>query len=115
MIFFRRISLLSLAALLCLASPDPFRGGFSSALRRVPAALTPALLRTAGVGHSHNDYEQEQPLSDALRNGFYSVEADIWLVNHEILISHLGWFFTGALKELYLDPLQARVDRLGSV
>lgn len=66
-------------------------------------------------GHSHNDYEQGRPLADALDNRFYSVEADIWLVKDQVWVSHFGWFFAGTLKKLYLDPLQERVSRFGSV
>jgi len=58
--------------------------------------------------HAHNDYEHERPLKDALSFGFTSVEADIYLINDELYVSHnypenlkgIG------LKELYLDPLQ---------
>ena len=66
-------------------------------------------------GHSHNDYEHARPLMDALDNRFYSVEADFWLVNGELLISHHEGNYKGTLKDLYLDPLQKRVDEKGSV
>ena len=65
--------------------------------------------------HSHNDYQQRHPLYDALDVGLYSVEADIWLEHGKVLISHLGFSFKGSLEDLYLKPLQERVDRLGSV
>ncbi|MBN2327313.1 MAG: hypothetical protein JXR73_09160, partial [Candidatus Omnitrophica bacterium] len=69
--------------------------------------------------HAHNDYEHERPLLDALDNRFYSVEADFWLVDDDILISHNRQEnradYKGTLKELYLDPLQKRVDEKGSV
>jgi hypothetical protein len=65
--------------------------------------------------HSHNDYAQERPLWDALENHFYSVEADVWLQGGQLMISHFGFNLTGSLKALYLDPLQERVRRLGSV
>jgi glycerophosphoryl diester phosphodiesterase len=67
------------------------------------------------AAHSHNDYEQRRPLLDALALGYRSVEADIWLRDGELRVSHRGVSFAGTLRELYLDPLQARVDRLGSV
>jgi len=67
------------------------------------------------VAHSHNDYEQRRPLLDALALGYRSVEADILLRDGELWVSHKGRSFLGTLRELYLDPLQARVDRLGSV
>lgn len=65
--------------------------------------------------HSHNDYEHDRPLLDALEQRFYSVEADIWLAGEEILVAHDAGRYKGSLKELYLDPLQKRVDTRGSV
>jgi hypothetical protein len=38
--------------------------------------------------HAHNDFQHERPLFDALAHGFTSVEADVWLVNGELLIGH---------------------------
>lgn len=65
--------------------------------------------------HAHNDYEHERPLLDALDNNFYSVESDVFMVEGEILVAHDFGDWKGTLKDLYLDPLQARVDELGSV
>ena len=62
------------------------------------------------AAHAHNDYEHERPLFDALEHGFTSVEADVWLVDGELLVAHdLENVQPGAtLESLYLDPL----DRL---
>ena len=38
--------------------------------------------------HSHNDYEHQRPLLDALDCGFCSVEADIYLVEGKLLVAH---------------------------
>ncbi|RJP21216.1 MAG: hypothetical protein C4527_23800 [Candidatus Omnitrophota bacterium] len=65
--------------------------------------------------HAHNDYEHERPLLDALHNRFYSVEADIWLVDGDILVSHYARDYKGRLQDLYLDPLQAIVEEKESV
>lgn len=65
--------------------------------------------------HAHNDYEHERPLLDALDNRFYSVEADVWFVDGEILVAHDQGDYKGSLKDLYLDPLQKRVDEKNSV
>ena len=65
--------------------------------------------------HSHNDYEQPQPLETALAQRFYSVEADVHYSSGELTVSHFSWGSKGTLEELYLDPLQARVDAKGSV
>jgi hypothetical protein len=67
------------------------------------------------VAHSHNDYERDRPLEDALAARFSSLEADVWWRDGEVLVSHLPFLFRGRLEELYLRPLQARVDELGSV
>ena len=72
----------------------------------------PARLAAA---HSHNDYEQQHPLADALAARFPSVEADVWWREGGIVVSHDESRSRGSLEELYLAPLQARVDRLGSV
>lgn len=60
--------------------------------------------------HSHNDYEQEQPLVEAFKNNFRSIEVDVWLSKGEVKISHLPWHFKGTLEEMYLKPLQKLVD-----
>ena len=45
---------------------------------------TTPLLRT----HAHNDYEHTRPLLDALEQRFCSVEADVWLVEGQLLVAH---------------------------
>lgn len=65
--------------------------------------------------HSHNDYEQRKPLADALECGFSSVEADIHLVDGQLLVAHdRSEVKPGqTLAALYLDPLQERVHLHG--
>jgi hypothetical protein len=65
--------------------------------------------------HSHNDYEHARPLLDALDNKFGSVEADIFLVEGELLVAHNRKDCTPArtLEALYLAPLAARVKENG--
>jgi hypothetical protein len=65
--------------------------------------------------HAHNDYEHERPLLDALDHRFYSVEADVYFDGGRLSVSHLSWGAKGTLQQLYLDPLQQRVDAQGSV
>ena len=86
-------------------------------LRTPASAFGTAAFAAAQVseGHSHNDYLQTTPLFDALANRFYSVEADVWRRDGELKLSHLGIEFVGGLRELYLEPLQHLVNRLGSV
>ncbi len=65
--------------------------------------------------HAHNDYEHARPLLDALDRGFCSVEADVWLVDGQLLVAHdRGKVKPGrTLQALYLDPLLARVKQNG--
>jgi hypothetical protein len=78
-------------------------------LPSIDAGSAPA----AVVAHAHNDYEHPRPLLDALDQHFGSVEADVYPWGAEIGVSHTGPPFKGTLKELYLEPLQARVAQNG--
>jgi hypothetical protein len=74
----------------------------------LPPPATP-LLRA----HAHNDYYHPRPLFDALDNGFGSVEADIFLVNGELLVAHFLFQIRPerTLESLYLAPLRERARR----
>lgn len=63
--------------------------------------------------HSHNDYLRAHPLFDALDAGFCSVEADIFLVNGELLVAHHPEEVKPGmtLQKMYLDPLLDRVRK----
>src|SRR5688572_26978052 len=65
--------------------------------------------------HSHNDYEHSRPLWDALEQGFCSIEADIYLVDGQLLVAHDRKDVRSdrTLQALYLEPLQmlARKNR----
>lgn len=60
--------------------------------------------------HAHNDYEHTRPLLDALEQGFGSVEADVYLVNGELLVAHNREDVRPerTLENLYLAPLKKR-------
>lgn len=60
--------------------------------------------------HAHNDYLHERPLLDALDHGFTSVEADIFLVDGQLLVAHTRRELNPdrTLEKLYLDPLRQR-------
>jgi N-acyl-D-amino-acid deacylase len=66
-------------------------------------------------GHAHNDYEHKRPLFDALDNGLCSVEADIYLVNGQLLVAHQRSQTKPekTLQALYLNPLRERVKNNG--
>lgn len=79
-----------------------------------PAAATPTFddrVRPLARAHAHNDYEHDRPLFDALDHGFTSVEADIFLVEGELLVAHDPEDLDPArsLRSLYLEPLRRLV------
>lgn len=87
-----------------------------------PAATSPGrgpapTVEPLAEAHAHNDYEHDRPLQDALDHGFTSVEADVWLVDGELLVAHdLEDVEPGrTLESLYLDPLVERARRGGTV
>lgn len=61
--------------------------------------------------HAHNDYLHDRPLLDALDHGFTSVEADVFLVDDQLLVAHAKSELKPerTLRGLYLDPLRQRV------
>jgi endonuclease/exonuclease/phosphatase family metal-dependent hydrolase len=81
-----------------------------------PAAPHPSpTVEPLPQAHAHNDYEHDRPLLDALDHGFTSVEADVWLVDGELLVAHdLEDVEPGrTLESLYLDPLVERARSEG--
>jgi hypothetical protein len=63
--------------------------------------------------HAHNDYRHHRPLLDALAHGFTSVEADVFLVDGQLLVAHDRHEIQAhrTLQALYLDPLKERIKR----
>jgi len=57
--------------------------------------------------HSHNDYEQAEPLTNALRNQVYSLEADVYLVNDTLKVAHdkKDLYKAPSLGSLYIQPI----------
>jgi glycerophosphoryl diester phosphodiesterase len=91
---------LSVAALAATALVAP-------AAVAAPPAADVELGTPRDQAHAHNDYEHQRPLLDALEHGFTSVEADVWLVDGELLVAHDAWELEDAktFEELYLEPL----------
>jgi hypothetical protein len=98
------VSLLAVGLLCPKGAPAEAAVSASQLVNAAPAVA----LRHA---HAHNDYEHERPLLDALAHGFTSVEADVWLVNGELLVAHDFFSLspTRTLESLYLRPLLDRV------
>jgi hypothetical protein len=85
----------------------------------VASAFAPADELVLGTphaaAHAHNDYEHDRPLYDALGHGFTSVEADVWLVDGELLVAHdaVDLDPDRTLEGLYLQPLKEIVRGKG--
>ena len=79
------------------------------------AGAEPATIVPLERAHSHNDYTRTRPLLDALDVGFCSIEADIYLVDGELLVAHdlKAVRPERTLRAMYLDPLQERVKKNG--
>ena len=77
------------------------------ALRTEPTPLAAA--------HAHNDYEHARPLLDALAHGFCNIEADVYLIDGQLLVAHDRKDVRPerTLAALYLDPLRERVRSSG--
>jgi hypothetical protein len=99
----RRRALTGFGATLAAVLAPPAGSAFADGQHHGPRPLWRA--------HAHNDYEHPRPLFDALDHRFGSVEADIFLVDGELLIAHSADELdpTRTLESLYLAPLAARV------
>jgi len=95
--------------------PDRLRQVMADYGFALPRSYRAPAVKPLPQAHAHNDYEHRRPLADALDRGFTSVEADVWLVDGELLVAHdLEDVRPGrTLQSLYLDPLRARTDRNG--
>lgn len=91
--------------------PDRAVGFLKSPVGNVSSGAIAPLLRA----HAHNDYEHPRPLLDALEHGFCSIEADIWLVDGQLLVAHDRDQVKPerTLRALYLEPLRERMQRNG--
>ncbi len=92
------------------------------ALSSIPSASSakPGQVDSSGFerAHAHNDYEHDRPLFDALDHNFKSVEADVWLVDGELLVAHDRHQVQPGrtLESLYLKPLRREIkENRGSV
>ena len=62
---------------------------------------------SAQLIHAHNDYQKPEPLTHALRNKVFSIEADIYLSGNSLLVAHDKKELATAkmLDSLYLQPI----------
>ena len=63
--------------------------------------------------HSHNDYEQKSPFFAAYDAGFGSIEADIYLIDGQLLVAHERSHVSKekTLEALYLKPLIEKIKQ----
>lgn len=70
------------------------------------------------LGHAHNDEMHAEPLQQALRDGFSTIEVDVHLVDGKLLVGHsLGDAQARQLEleSTYFQPLKERVEQHGGV
>lgn len=67
------------------------------------------------LGHSHNDYYQNRPLTLALHADMLSIEADVFVRDNDLFVAHDEEDIKPqrTLKRLYLDPLYRRFQQQG--
>ena len=65
--------------------------------------------------HSHNDYAQKRPFWGAYEAGADSIEADVFLVDGELLVAHSRKDLKkeNTLRRLYLEPLREVMRKNG--
>ncbi len=82
-------------------------------LSTAPKAPPQSTARPLPNAHAHNDYEHSRPLFDALSHGFCSIEADVHLVDGQLLVAHdlEDVRPERTLETLYLAPLRELVKR----
>jgi alkaline phosphatase len=70
---------------------------------------------TTQNAHSHNDYLNKAPFYLAYKNGFGSVEADIFSVDGILYVAHTKKEIKtkNTLRDLYVDPLARKFDSSG--
>jgi alkaline phosphatase len=78
----------------------------------VQSIAQPIKYSTANA-HSHNDYEQLVPFKLAYDAGFGSIEADVFLVDGQLLVGHEKNQLTKerTLEALYLKPLVEKIQQ----
>jgi hypothetical protein len=63
--------------------------------------------------HSHNDYDHDIPVFQALSAGCIGIEADVWLASGDVVIGHLLPTPGRTLRAQYINPLKAIIDHNG--
>lgn len=63
--------------------------------------------------HAHNDYVHKRPLSDALQNGFTSIEIDVFAHRNQLKVAHipLALGIKKNIDVLYFKPLSQLLEK----
>jgi len=85
-------------------------------LQKTKAYAQPAIYTVANV-HSHNDYQQEKPFTNAYQHQLGSMEADIFLWNDSLIVGHefRDIQLRRTLQAMYLDSLAYYFSKNGNV
>jgi alkaline phosphatase len=69
--------------------------------------LLAGLAQAQPLIHAHNDYQQARPLTNALRNRVFSLEADVYRTERGLMVAHniKDTVTAPALAGLYLQPI----------
>lgn len=67
------------------------------------------------LGHSHNDYHQENPLSSALKHGLNSVEVDVFPRQDKLFVAHTVFELDAGrtIENLYISPILRMLRQSG--
>jgi hypothetical protein len=62
---------------------------------------------------AHNDYQHKRPLFEALSNGYTYIEADVYVHNNKLVITHVlpAIHHSRTLEGLYLQPLADYIQK----
>ncbi|KAI0540849.1 hypothetical protein GGR58DRAFT_90080 [Xylaria digitata] len=63
--------------------------------------------------HSHNDYDRDIPVFEALSAGCIGMEADVWLFNGDVILGHILPTLGRTFRAQYVNPLKAIIDHNG--
>ncbi|KAI0201383.1 hypothetical protein F4808DRAFT_425002 [Astrocystis sublimbata] len=63
--------------------------------------------------HSHNDYDRDIPVFEALSAGCIGMEADVWLVLGDLILGHTLPKPGRTFRAQYVEPLKAIIDHNG--